>query len=150
MAAGARADDKVSVAGCDGSDEAGQVRDDVAAVAVHEDEDGAGGERRIETRFAGGTIAAGEVMTRAPAAAAISPVPSVEPLSTTMHSAIRGQGIEATTWPMDSLSLSCRDDDGDLAAHEGMVSEAGELRLSRTIGQRRRAMSSKKAIRIPA
>ena len=46
-----------------------------------------------------------EVMTRAPAAAAISPVPSEEPLSTTMHSAMRGLGIEATTWPMDSRSL---------------------------------------------
>src|SRR5580704_16410903 len=45
-------------------------------------------------------------MMRAPAAWAMEAVASVLPLSTTMHSAIRGQGISATTWPMDSASFS--------------------------------------------
>ena len=56
MAAGARTDDEIGVAGRDGSDEQGQIRDDVAAIAVHEGEDSTGAERSVGPGLAGGTV----------------------------------------------------------------------------------------------
>ena len=48
VAADAAAEDEVGLAVEDGVDEAGQVGDDVGAVAVHEDEDGGCGEAAWE------------------------------------------------------------------------------------------------------
>src|SRR5260370_23793542 len=57
-AAVAGADEEVGFVVLDGGYEARQVGDDVGAVAVHVDEDGAGGERGVGAGEAGGTVAA--------------------------------------------------------------------------------------------
>ncbi len=58
-AAGAGADDEVGFIVLDRRDEAGRSAMMSGAVAVHEDEDSAGGERGFRSGEAGGTVAAG-------------------------------------------------------------------------------------------
>ena len=52
----AGADDEVGIAGLDGSDEMREIGDDVAAIAIHEDEDVTGCDGGVCAGFAGGAV----------------------------------------------------------------------------------------------
>ena len=113
-AAVAGADDEVGFVVLDGGNEAREIGDDVGAVAVHVDEDGAGGERGVGAGETGGSVATGgcddagaggqgDGGGRVGAAVVDDDALGDE-----------GQGIAETTWPMDSASFSA-----------GMMTEMG-------------------------